>query len=927
MIDVKIIKKPKNTGSTSAIKTSGTAYGGMAVMEAAHAAKADIAELAKEATHAEEADHSLQADQSGEAEKAAYADEAGHAKEADHATEADNADKWDSRQFDDYLDQPVRKEDHVTFSSVTSDTIRSAAEFVDGLTGEGFRLWRDEDGLTYLCLDRLTVRQTMTVFELLIDKVRSVGGQICVSAANGKIKEIYETDLNDTGDAWHISFETENTFQAGDLMRCQTFTGNAVKYYWVEVASVDSSGIVVSKAEFNGVEPSISDECVLMGSTSNKKRQNLILISATEDGQPRIDVLDGVSGKNFDDALRVRLGNLDGINDDRFPADHQPNGNGIYSDNAFLKGTFLLATGEDIKTKFEITEGKITSAIEGLRQDFVSEKGYLNNSTFYDGLSKWQTENSTVFFLVGNKWVWANKKPLSKRGDGATVTTDDGRTVVRIKNKYIQQLNKNLRTIPDFDTNAKGEKEAIPVYLSFFYRCAEAGTLTVAFENVDKTGFADFDSMNVSEELSVTEGYKQYTCNGLWNGTGDFKLSFTGDIYLYMLVLSTDKIESLTYKYKTLFEQSERLVRISAAVYDKDENALKETGLFIKPEGAGLYAQDADGKVALVGVSVDETDAEGNKKSVVKLTADNIQLEGLVTANENFKILEDGSIEAKNGSFKGKIDADSGSIGGFAISYGHIGMDYTAGDGAPTDNENGGLFLNANQIGFNQENRQTIVGTWQVFGTPVLARFLDNVEDFSARYGIVTAVRGSLYDNVALNIGGGYVQGLALKPKIIGLGSYTSEKKPGDLNVTLDRTETVVYAATKYSWRAKESDDYTSLSRNVYVTLPEMQHYDDGHVIKIKRGPGDGAVYLKPGKTNWKKTEKGDGVYGYTIVEKSGTSFILVDQGTYIVGDNSEKFEGVCDAMELIYFRDLTVTVDGTTYHGGWIQWKNPRDW
>jgi len=55
--------------------------------------------------------------------------------------------------------------------------------------------------------------------------------------------------------------------------------------------------------------------------------------------------------------------------------------------------------------------------------------------------------------------------------------------------------------------------------------------------------------------------------------------------------------------------------------------------LFVKPEGAGLYAQDADGNVALIGVSVDETDSDGNKTSVIKLTADNIQLEGLVTAN------------------------------------------------------------------------------------------------------------------------------------------------------------------------------------------------------------------------------------------------------------------------------------------------------
>ncbi len=663
MIDIKVIKKPKNEGSTSALRTSGTAYGGMAVKEAAHAAKADIAELAKEAVHATDSDHAVEADHSKEADYAVNADESKHALEADHAKEADNADKWDYHEFDDYLNQPVRKTDGVTFDSVTSDSIRSAGQFVDGLLGAGFQLWKGEDGRTYLTVDKLTVRQTMAVLELLIEKVRSVGGQICVSAANGRIKTVEES-----GEHYLITFEQENMFVQHDLVRCQTFTGKDMRSYWVEVTDVTETGIVVVKEEFEGVEPKEGDECVLMGNTANSDRQNMVLISATEDGQPRVDVMDGVSGKTFDNALRARLGNLDGIKDDKFPADRQPRGNGLYADNAYMKGTFVLETGEDVKTRFEITDGKVQSAIDSVRNDFLSEKGYLNNPTFASGLEKWNSENETVFFLVGNKWIWANGAALSKKGDGASVVTDMGRKVVRIRNKYIRQKHENLRFVPTFPTNSAGKKEALPVYLSFFYRCAKSGTLKIGFENVDKTGFADFNSMEVSEKIAATGGYVQYTCSGLWNGTGDFKLAFDGDIYLYMLVLSTDKIEALTYKYKTLFEQSERLVKISAAVYDKDERALEETGLIVTSKVSGLYAIDVDGNLkSFVGAGQDG----------VKIKASNIQLEGLVTANENFKILEDGSIEAKNGKFTGEINASNGNIGNLVISsdnlhYGNI---------------------------------------------------------------------------------------------------------------------------------------------------------------------------------------------------------------------------------------------------------------
>ena len=588
----------------------------------------------------------------------------------------------------------------------------SSPKFVDGFTGEGFRLWMDETGLSNLTIDKLTVRQIMTIFELLIQRVRSVGGQIVVSAANGKIKNV---ELSDG--YYKITFEQENTFAAHDLMRCATFSGGSLKGYWVEIASVEGDSVLVEESEFAGSVPEIADECVLMGNTENPLRQSLISIAATEDGQPRVDVMDGVSNKNFSGCLRARLGNLDGIQDDWFPADKQPHGNGLYSDNAYLRGTFLLVTGEDIKTKFEIQEGKISAAVEGLRQDFASDKGYLNNPTFYDGLNKWDTENETTFFLVGNKWIWANGNVLSLKGDGAVVCTDEGRTVVRIRNKYILQERENLRSIPAFTSNSEGELEAVPVYLSFFYRCTKSGTLKVEFENVDKTGFANFNSFLVEEEIDVTDGYKQYNCNGLWNGTGDFRLSFTGDIYLYMLVLSTDRIESLIHKHKTLFEQSEKLVKIAAGNFDKDGNVLESSSIITTAKFNELMSArfNEDGSLknvsglvtgtdmktwldngTLVGseyvkglvdglsedvvhvesfssmfasaVSKDgnivkkaditafvKKDSSGNLESGVVVRADQIRLEGLVTANDNFKILSDGSIETNNAKLKGYL--------------------------------------------------------------------------------------------------------------------------------------------------------------------------------------------------------------------------------------------------------------------------------
>lgn len=501
-----------------------------------------------------------------------------------------------------------------------------SAEFRNGFAGEGWQLWVDDWGLSNLEIDKLTVRQIMTVFELLIERIRAVGGQIIVSAANGKVKSV-----EDTGETYKVTFEGENYFVAHDLIRCQVFSGienngqSPVRGYWVEVQSVEDGKVIIPKSEFAewGTAPIEGDECVLMGNTENPYRQSLISIAATEDGQPRIDIMDGVSEKNFVGCLRARIGNLDGIGDSNFPLDKQPHGNGLYADNAYLRGTFLLSTGEDIKTKFEVMEGKIESMVEGIRQDFMQDKGFLANPNFYEGMMYWETSNDVVFYKIGSKWIWTDSI-ISKKNNFALTEFDGERNICRIRNNYIIQKQKDYLSLPEITTNADGQKEPASVYVSFFYKVVSPGTLSIWFTGEDHSGFVDYSPFIVHEELESTNGqYLQYNASGLWNGTGDFCMFFTGEIHIYMMILTTDRLESLKYMYRTLFEQSANLVKISAAVFDQDEQALQETGLVIKPEGGGIYCQDANGNMALIGAMITE-----NGKSKIVLQAEDIDIEG-----------------------------------------------------------------------------------------------------------------------------------------------------------------------------------------------------------------------------------------------------------------------------------------------------------
>ena len=349
--------------------------------------------------------------------------------------------------------------------SVVVRSLLRSPSFVDGLLGSGWQLEMDASGISHLAVDRLTVRQTMRVLELLVEKVRSVGGELVVSAADGKVSGV---DMDAAGQHYLLTFEMGCPFVAGDLVRCKVEGAAASKSYWVEIASVEGGVARVAASEFGDALPAVGDECVLMGSTSDPQRQGLILISATDDGQPRIDVMNGVSGKTLAGCLHARMGNLDGIADSWFPADDQPHGYGLYADNAYLRGRFLLTTGEDVLTKFEVMEGTIRSSVESMRNDFTTGQSFLNNPNFGSGMRYWDSDNDIAFFTLGGKWLWVNGAPYSNKGSYAGVEYVDGRTVMCINNNYILQKNADFKTRPAYEPGLDGLLKAKPVFLTFF---------------------------------------------------------------------------------------------------------------------------------------------------------------------------------------------------------------------------------------------------------------------------------------------------------------------------------------------------------------------------------------------------------------------------------------------------------------------------
>lgn len=134
----------------------------------------------------------------------------------------------------------ITKEGQLQYLSAIIYEFLSSETFVPGFLGEGFKIWV-ENGNWHIECDNLTVRQTMNVFELLIQKIRSVNGAIVVSQSNGKLSAVEEV-----GTQYKLTTGEEfPTFQEGDLVRCQTFAGYqgaGLTFDFTQFAKFDYSG-------------------------------------------------------------------------------------------------------------------------------------------------------------------------------------------------------------------------------------------------------------------------------------------------------------------------------------------------------------------------------------------------------------------------------------------------------------------------------------------------------------------------------------------------------------------------------------------------------------------------------------------------------------------------------------------------------------
>ncbi len=306
---------------------------------------------------------------------------------------------------------------------------------------------------------------------------------------------------------------------------------------------------------------------------------------------------------------------------------------------------------------------------------------------------------------------------------------------------------------------------------------------------------------------------------------------------------------------------------------------ISKSGLLVTADKTALETKisNVDGKI-ISSATIETMISDGISKASIR--ADQISLEGVVTANKYFKINTDGSMQASAGQIAGmKIEGEGLTNKGF-------------------DNDAYIILRNDSHKVFAGIGGNVLPAST---GTRAVARFTNEESSKffgDVNYSVVCGAKGAV-TNVALDMTlGGYVAGLRIKNAYMSSGGSTYATAKGiDKNV-----HSVVLAGAGY------------------YGLPKMEKWDDGYVILVKRATDSGAVHLCAGISVT--------VDPITAKDRTATSFLYYDRGS---GTTDLEIKSSGDAMMLVYHRDMSFTVTENkkkiVYYGCWIQYKCPRDW
>lgn len=556
--------------------------------------------------------------------------------------------------------------------------------FLSGFAGWGWKIWKTVAGFFRLEIDELVVRRTMTVFELLIQKIRAIKGAMAITQANGKIKTAV---LSDDGTAYLITLEEDDmSFVEYDYIRCQEFSGGQ-KFYHVEIESVEGGVIRVPISEFEGSSlPSPGDEIVQFGNSSRDAkyagRHSAIYMHADESGQPAIDVMFDIYSKDWANCVKVRVGgDIPGTNGLK----------GFYCENGMIKCV--------------ATDGHTTYC---LHPDGTAELG--------DGAAIFRPDKSGHIAGGAIKWAWNEDKQKYVCTMGDVLLSWDN---------LDDETKENLKGVP-------GKPGADGKVLYTWIRYADTSTGSGISNN--PTGKLYIGLAYNKESATESNTPSDYAWSLIKGGDGepgapgaDGKTTYTWISYsdnadgsgMYQLPNDNTKYIGIAVNKDTKTEGTNPADYTWSKFRGTDGKPGTDANLLPWIEKWNGYATElgeeyivtpkmfsgtksADGKLTGIAQGKDCITIDGVKRTGIFALVNNEVVFKLDPISKTY--LFRGRVEADAGTFTGEMNADSGTIGGFEIANGRIGAESSA------SGRGGGLSITDNFLRVGGNNGYVMIG-------------------------------------------------------------------------------------------------------------------------------------------------------------------------------------------------------------------------
>lgn len=405
-------------------------------------------------------------------------------------------------------------------------------DFVSGFTGSGWQIDHD----AHATFDYLTNRKTMKVYELVYSQIWGLGGSNLITDCN-KIKTVvdngnksYTCTIDTLDNVMHMNLRN------GDSVRIQRSEGLNIRYLIGKISNITSTSFDMLITDGEDI-PISGDVAFRVGNESDKSRQGLIYLTSSDDYASYIDILDGVTDGSFAGKTKVRLGNLRGITING----ETLNEYGIYiKGGIFQNNTIYTADGNTIEQKFSTLNGQLDLSMSTIKNNMSLEKGnILKNSGFGTDTNYWNQTTIAHWINVNGSYLYMSGYFYIEKNSIADIYNDNGRNVLRILNTTITQTHDCLNILAHDPVSTTG---TYTYSYAIFCKVLRAGTLKIGFNGTD---------LYEEKQLEVGKDYIKLSKVAQWDETGDFIISFDGEILIYGVSVFQDALADATLHYES----------------------------------------------------------------------------------------------------------------------------------------------------------------------------------------------------------------------------------------------------------------------------------------------------------------------------------------------------------------------------------------